>query len=125
MVEQGPRGVPAGESREGFFGEGQRGAEGKATGAYGTGAACLQGSGGSGTGGAEHHALLSPDFAAALRFGCGAGGESGDAAAAAGFPASRRCAGTTAAGEGLSRKNVWDKAGGMLGAERVGVLQRA
>ena len=50
----------------------------------------------------EHDAFLSSDSAADLRFGHCAGGESVDAVAAAGLPASGRCAGTIAAGAGIS-----------------------
>ncbi len=53
-------------------------------------------------GGAEHDSVLSPDFAAAVRFEYCAGGEPGDAAAPSGVPASGRRARTVASGARLS-----------------------
>src|SRR6202008_442520 len=78
-------------------------------------------SGGSRTGGDQHNAVLSPDSAAAVRFGHCAGGEPGDTAAAEGISKTGRRARAAAKSEGESRAGVWNKAGRTVALGRIGV----
>ena len=80
----------------------QIGFEGEADRADGLGVARVPGSGGAGTDRDQHDAVLSPDFAAAVRFGYCAGGESGDAAAADERFEGRRMRGNSCGG----RRNI-------------------
>ncbi len=88
----------AGEPRKGLHGKRQSGIEGQAAGAAGTGAAGVSRGGGARADRDQHHAVLSPHLAAAVRFGHCASGESGDAAAEARLPAVRRTRGNSCGG---------------------------
>src|ERR1700758_3804955 len=78
-------------------------------------------SSGSGTGGDQHNAVLSPDSAAAVRLGHCEGGESRDAAAAEGISKTGRRARAAAESEGESRAGVWNEAGRIVAVGGIGV----
>src|SRR5260370_25926503 len=72
-----------------------------------------------------HHTVLSSDSAAALRYGCGAASQSGNAAAESGVSPSGRLARATRSRAGVSRAPLWRAARRPLAVGKLGLDRRA
>src|SRR5215469_884783 len=121
MVYEGPGGEPAGEPGKRFQRKGQGRTKSQASRADRDGVAGVPERGEAWTDRDQHDAVLSPDFATALRLGYCASGESGNALAAAGVSEAGRCAGTIAARQGIPRKGFWRETRGVVALGRVGI----